>query len=149
MSLSSYLDIQSVVFLDALTVEEALKTLVQVLGDAGKLKNRENFYKAILEREKVLSTGIGLGIAVPHAKLSGYKDFFVAIGVQKNKGIEWSSLDASPVHFIFMIGGPDNRQKEYLNILARLATALKHPETRAALLETTEAQQVIDLFKGY
>ena len=62
-------------------------------------------------------TGIGIGVAIPHAKLEGYSDFFIAIGVQKKKGIDWNALDGSDVKLIFMIGGPENKQTEYLKIL--------------------------------
>ena len=147
MSLSDYLDDRSIVFLNVLTVEEALQALVQALSDADKLRSREKFYRAILQREQIVSTGIGLGIAIPHAKLANYKDFFIGVGIQKNKGLEWNALDGFPVHLIFMIGGPDNRQSEYLNILARLTLVLKNPEKRSSILKATSTHQVIDLFK--
>ncbi|HEY5235368.1 MAG TPA: PTS sugar transporter subunit IIA, partial [Rhabdochlamydiaceae bacterium] len=73
---------------------------------------------------------------------------FIAIGIQGGRGIEWNSLDGSQVHLIFMIGGPDNRQTEYLKILSRLTMAIKESERRKALLKATSAKQVIDLFKG-
>jgi PTS system nitrogen regulatory IIA component len=89
-----------------------------------------------------------LGVAIPHAKLTGYEEFFIAIGIQGGRGIEWNSLDGSQVHLIFMIGGPDNRQTEYLKILSRLTMAIKELDRRKALLKATSAKQVIDLFKG-
>lgn len=146
--ISDYLEEKLVVFLNVLTQEEALKALVHKLDEASKLKNRDKFYKAILDREKIISTGIGLGVAVPHAKIAGYDDFFIAIGVQCNRGIEWNSIDGAQVHLIFMIGGPDNRQTEYLNILSRLTVAIKDPERRRLILQAKESSEVIILFKG-
>lgn len=148
VGISKYLEQNLVLFLDVQTQTEALSLLVQKLGANQKLKDQEAFYRAIWDREKIVSTGIGLGVAVPHAKLPGYKNFFVAIGIQKGNGIEWNSLDGLNVHLIFMIGGPDNEQTEYLGILSSLTVAIKDPHRRKALLETTEARQVIDLFKG-
>jgi nitrogen PTS system EIIA component len=148
MSLSEYLDDRLVVFLEAQSQGEAIKALIEALDGAHKLKDPIAFHKAILDREKIVSTGIGLGVALPHAKLSGYEEFFIAIGIQGGRGIEWNSLDGSQVHLIFMIGGPDNRQTEYLKILSRLTMAIKDPERRKALLKATSAKQVIDLFKG-
>lgn len=147
MAIFDYLDDRLVVFLDVETQAEALSSLVDAIDKAHKLKDRQIFHQAILDREKIVSTGIGLGVAVPHAKLQGYDDFFIAIGIQGSRGIEWNSLDGSQVHLIFMIGGPDNRQTEYLNILSRLTTAIKDSERRKALLKATSAKQVIDLFK--
>ncbi len=148
MSLAEYLDDRLVVFLDVQTQVEAIEALIEALEGAHKLKGKEPFHKAILDREKIVSTGIGLGVAIPHAKLEGYDDFFIVIGIQGGRGIEWYSLDGSQVHLIFMIGGPDNKQTEYLNILSKLTLAIKDVERRKALLKATSARQVIDLFKA-
>ena len=148
VSISDYLDDRLVVFLDVETQKEAIAALVDALDFGSVLKDKQIFHQAILDREKIVSTGIGLGVAVPHTKLPGYENFFIAVGVQSNRGIEWNALDGSQVHLIFMIGGPDNRQTEYLNILSRLTMAIKDPERRKNLLKATSAQQVIDLFKG-
>lgn len=148
VAVSDYLDDRLVVFLNIETQAEALESLVDALDGAHKLHDKQVFHQAILDREKIVSTGIGLGVAIPHAKLQGYDEFFIAIGVQSSRGIEWNALDGSQVHLIFMIGGPDNRQTEYLKILSRLTQAIKDGERRKALLKATSAKQVIDLFKG-
>jgi len=148
VAIFDYLDDRLVVFLDVETQAEVLTALVDSLDQAHKLKDRQTFHQAILDREKIVSTGIGLGVAIPHAKLQGYDEFFIAVGVQSSRGIEWNALDGSQVHLIFMIGGPDNKQTEYLKILSRLTMAIKDPERRKALLKATSAKQVIDLFKG-
>lgn len=148
VSIENYLDDRLVVFLNVSTQQEALDELIEALDAAHKLKDKPAFRKAIIDREKLVSTGIGLSVAVPHAKLPEYEDFFIAIGIQSNRGIEWNSLDGSQVHLIFMIGGPDNRQTEYLRILSRLTVAVKNSERRKDLLKAVSARQVIDLFKG-
>jgi len=148
VAIENYLDDRLVVFLNIETQREALDALIEALDEAHRLKDKEKFRQAILDREKIVSTGIGLSVAVPHAKLPEYEDFFIAVGVQGGRGIEWNSLDGSQVHLIFMIGGPDNRQTEYLNILSRLTLAIKDSERRKNLLKAISARQVIDLFKG-
>ncbi len=148
VAISNYLDERLVLFLEATSRDEALKQLVDVLDKAGKLKEARVFHEAILEREKIVSTGIGLGVAIPHAKLQGYDDFFIAIGVQTKKGIEWNALDNAPVRLIFMIGGPENKQTEYLRILSHLTMAIKNEERRKKLLKTYDASEVIGLFAG-
>lgn len=147
-TISDYLDESLVLFLNAETRDEALQQLTAALTKEGKLKSPQAFHQAIAEREKIVSTGIGLGVAVPHAKLQGYEDFFIAIGIQSKKGIEWNALDGAPVHLIFMIGGPDNRQTEYLKILSHLTTAVKNEERRKKLLKAYDAKAVIALFAG-
>lgn len=148
VTISNYLDERLVTFLDVNHRDAALKTLVDSLDAEGKLLDKKTFYNAILEREKVVSTGIGMGVAIPHAKLAGYRDFFIAIGIQAKQGIEWNALDGSPVRLIFMIGGPENMQTEYLKILSRLTMAIKDEERRKKLLKATRAKDVIALFEG-
>ena len=148
VAISNYLDERLVLFLKADSRDEALDQLVRALEKAGKLKNPKVFHEAILEREKIVSTGIGLGVAIPHAKLQGYDDFFIAIGIQSKNGIEWNALDGAPVRLIFMIGGPENKQTEYLKILSHLTMAIKNEERRKKLLKTYDAKDVIGLFAG-
>ncbi|MBI2812275.1 MAG: PTS sugar transporter subunit IIA [Candidatus Melainabacteria bacterium] len=148
VAISHYLDERLVLFLDADSRDDALDQLVRLLEKEGRLKNTKAFHDAILEREKIVSTGIGLGVAIPHAKLRGYEDFFIAIGIQAKQGIEWNALDAAPVRLVFMIGGPDNKQTEYLKILSHLTMAIKNEERRKKLLKTYDAQEVIALFAG-
>ena len=88
MKIANYLDAQLVAFLDVTTRNEAIDALIDLLDDLGQLPDKAVFRKAIFDREELVSTGIGMGIAVPHAKLKGFKNFFIAIGIQSKKGIE-------------------------------------------------------------
>ncbi|MBS0627575.1 MAG: PTS sugar transporter subunit IIA [Verrucomicrobia bacterium] len=146
--ISKYLDERLVVFLDEGSREDVILRLVDLLHKEGKLQNKEKFLSAILEREKIVSTGIGIGVAIPHAKMSENADFFIAIGIQKKRGIDWKSLDGSLVHLIFMIGGPDNKQTEYLKILSNLTQSIKDEQRRKRLLKCNIAKEVIELFTG-
>jgi PTS system nitrogen regulatory IIA component len=148
VAISNYLDERLVLFLNADSRDEAIDQLIRVLAKEGKLKNSQVFHDAILEREKIVSTGIGLGVAIPHAKLHGYDEFFIAIGVQVKKGIEWNALDGAPVRLIFMIGGPENKQTEYLKILSHLTMAIKNEERRKKLLKSYDGKDIIALFEG-
>jgi PTS system nitrogen regulatory IIA component len=147
MEISDYLDEELVCFLDASTQREALSALIDKLDTQEKLRDQEAFFHAILEREKIISTGIGIGVAIPHAKLTGYTDFFIAIGIQKKGGIDWQSIDGLPVKLIFLIGGPDNRQTEYLNILSMITTAIKDEQRRKRLMNAQTGKEVIAIFK--
>ncbi len=148
-TVSKYLDTHLVSFLDLSSRDEALKALVETLDRAHKLRDKDAFYNAILEREKIVSTGIGMGVAIPHAKLEGYKEFFIAVGIQGKRGLEWNALDGAPVRVIFMIGGPDNRQTEYLHILSKLTMAIKDEDRRKKLFRAKTADEVIALFEGW
>lgn len=140
VKVSDYLDPSCIVFLHAKNRDEALMELVDVLYKNNKIDDKESFYQAILEREKIVSTGIGMSVAIPHAKLKGFDNFFIAIGMQKEEPLEWNSLDKAPVRLIFMIGGPQDQQTEYLNILSKLTHVIKDETLRKKifLLESSE-----------
>lgn len=143
--MSTYLNPEAIRFIDASSRDEAITNLVDSLSIAFSLKNKEEFYSAVLEREKVASTGIGMGVAIPHAKLSIYNDFFIAIGVLK-KGINWNSMDGQDVRLIFLIGGPDDKQSHYLNLLSQLTLYLRDEDVRKKILSLQTPEQIIDVF---
>lgn len=140
-----YMDPSLVAFLDVRSREEALQSLVDLLDNAGKLHDRDSFFAAIMEREKIVSTGIGMGVAIPHAKLSSYDDFFIAIGILQ-RGVDWKAMDNAPVRLIFMIGGPDDKQTEYLQILSGLTLEIKDEDRRKKILTLNSKEAIIRLF---
>lgn len=136
-----------VAFLDAEKRDDVLKQLVSLIYRSGKIQDENLFFHAILNREQIVSTGIGMGVAIPHAKLHSYDQFFIAIGILK-KPVNWQSLDGSPVRIIFMIGGPDDKQTEYLQILSHLTQAIKDEDVRKKLLILSEPGEIIELFQS-
>lgn len=145
INISDYLDPRLVAFLEADTRDEAIKTLVNMVHQTGRLPDKSVFYDAIIEREKIVSTGIGMGAAIPHAKLADLDDFFIAIGILR-KGIDWNALDGSPVRLIFLIGGPDDKQTEYLRILSKLTQVIKNDQLRKKMLTLNSPEDIIQLF---
>ncbi|MDP1880093.1 MAG: fructose PTS transporter subunit IIA [Parachlamydiaceae bacterium] len=145
MHISRYMDPKLVLFLNATTRDEVLSQMVQNLFNAGKLNHQEQFLQAILDREKIVSTGIGLGIAIPHAKLASYNEFFIVIGIL-DKPVQWNALDGAPVRMVFMIGGPDDKQTEYLQILSSLTQFLKNEEHRQQILSLKFPTDILELF---
>jgi len=146
MNISKYLTPNLVLFSDANARDDVLHEMVQKADQEGKLKDKEEFYKAIIEREKIVSTSIGMGVAIPHAKLPNYDDFFIVIGILKN-GIDWNALDGAPVRLVFMIGGPDDKQTDYLQILSGITSAIKEESRRKKMLASETAEAVINLFE--
>ena len=146
IKISDYLDPRLVAFLDVDSQDEAIKALVNRIYQIGILQDKYAFYEAIIEREKIVSTGIGMGTAIPHAKLSSYDDFFIAIGIL-SKGVDWNSLDGSPVRIILLIGGPDDKQTEYLQILSKLTQVIKDDQIRKKMLTLNSPEDMIELFK--
>lgn len=149
MKISDYLDSRLIVFLDVPSRDEAIHSLIDLLDREGHLPNKKLFTEAIFQREELISTGIGMGIAIPHAKLSDFPHFFIAIGIQKKKGLEWNALDGVAVRLIFLIGGPDDRQTEYLQILSLLTSAIRDVELRKKLLSVESSAEALALFSRF
>ncbi|RKY58732.1 MAG: PTS sugar transporter subunit IIA [Candidatus Latescibacterota bacterium] len=133
---------ERVVWLSSSTKEEVLRELVDVLSTAPQVRDREALLRAILEREGIMSTGVGLGIAVPHAKIDSVSDFVIAIGISR-KGVDFDALDDKPVHIVVMIAGPAGQQDRYIRILAKVVLTLKDPRVREALLNAETPQEVL------
>lgn len=146
IKIAKYIDRRNIAFLEVETREEAIKKLVDLLEVNHHLIDKDEFYEAVCERERIVSTGIGMGVAIPHAKLSSYNDFFIGIGILK-KGVNWDAIDGAPVRLIFLIGGPDDKQTEYLQILSGLTHAVKDEERRKKILSTENADEILRLFK--
>ena len=141
ISLESILPRERVQMLESTTKEEALRELAGIMSNAPEVGDGERLMEAILEREAIMSTGIGLGIAIPHAKIESVTDFVVGLG-KSDAGIEFNSLDEKPVHFLVMIAGPKNQQERYLQLLAKITLKLKDGAVRRRL---SEAQSVDDI----
>lgn len=122
--------------------------LVDVLNTAGILSDREQYKEAILAREEQSTTGIGDGIAIPHAKDSSVQKAAIAFG-RSEAGVDYESLDGQPSHLFFMIAAPKGANNTHLEALSRLATILMKEEVRQKLMEATSAKAVIDIINSY
>lgn len=146
ISLENIIPPERVCILSAGTKEEALEELCGVLSEAPEVRDGAKLLDAIVEREKVMSTGIGLGIAIPHAKIREVSDFVVALG-KSQSGLEFHSLDARPVHFVVMIAGPEDQQERYLQLLARITLKLKDAAVRRRLAEAEDVDGMLQALK--
>ena len=135
-----------IVHLKEKTKSAALTRLVRVLARTPVVAKEKELSRAIFDRERILSTGIGYGIAIPHAKISGVSSFIAAVGISK-EGIAFESLDSKPVHIIVMIAGPEQQNEEYLRILARFTSVLKPEQTRTRIIETKKSEQIMEIFQ--
>ena len=136
-SLSRLVSPDRIVWLEESTKNDCLHRLVDCISVSANLEEPEEVFHAILERERLLSTGFGLGLAIPHAKLKSIRDFVVAVGIHR-EGVDFDSLDEKPVHVLVMILGPDSRQEEYLLVLSRVTAFLKDNRERLLTQETSE-----------
>ncbi len=136
-SLSRLVSKDRITWIDSPTKDEAIRALLDVVARSAGLPQVEEIYEAIQEREKLMSTGIGLNLAIPHAKLPSVKEFVVGLAIHR-RGLAFESLDDKPVNILVMIVGPSHHQEEYLRVLARVTTFLKDKRDSLFALKTGE-----------
>jgi mannitol/fructose-specific phosphotransferase system IIA component (Ntr-type) len=146
ISLENIIPPARTVLLDAKTKDEALRELAGVVAGASEVNDADGLLEAIFEREQIMSTGIGLGIAIPHAKIPTVTDFVVGFGKVRG-GLDFNSLDGKPVHFIVMIAGPHDQQERYLQLLARITLKLKDAAVRRRLSEADDVEGILEALK--
>lgn len=135
-----------VIDLKAETKEEALRELVALMAKSDCVTEKDALLRAILEREKTLSTGVGIGVAVPHAMIPEVTDFVIAIG-RSHKGIEFDALDEKPVLLIVMIAASARQSRgEYLKVLARLMQKLRNKEFRRRVMFAKSPREIRGAF---
>lgn len=129
---------QRVLILDSKTKRDALLALTDCLGTAPEVKDRDALAKGIFYREELMSTGIGMGIAVPHVRLASVTGPVMCAGLCRNPITDYQSLDGIPVHLIFMIAAGQNQHAEYLKLLSSLSLKLKCEKLRNALISAPD-----------
>ena len=144
IELRDHLDASRVIDLRARTKDEALEEVVASAAGCDAIKDATGLLNAVREREALLSTGIGLGIAIPHARIATVERFVVTVG-RRPEGIEFGSIDGRPVSIVVLIAGPQDAQKPYLELLAQISRRLKGHEVRARILSGVPPLEVVDL----
>lgn len=128
--------------------KDALNKLTDMLVEEGIIGNKDEFYKALLGREELSTTGVGDGIAIPHAKASCFEKAMI-IYAKSDEGVEWESFDAQPAKHIFMICASANGADEHLKALATLSTALMNHEVKGKLDNATTKEEVKTIFEDF
>lgn len=128
--------------LQAKTKAAAIDELVNKLNEAGKLTDKAKFKEAILAREAQSTTGIGEGIAIPHAKTSAVKVPAIAFGRSK-EGVDYEALDGQPSHLFFMIAAPEGANNAHLETLSRLSSMLMNPAFRSKIEKASTVNEVL------
>ena len=138
---SAYLSDRRVVDLKSTTKIDALEELIESIGK-DDVADRNLFFRAVVSREKVMTTGVGDGIAIPHARIPQVKNPFLAIG-RSAKGIEYGSVDGKPVQIVILIGASDKQTSLYLQLLSRSLFLFTEEPLRKKILKASGAKDVI------
>ena len=142
MKVSDYLTLEHIVLLTETTKAGALDELVSTADDFSKSISAEELRHAVWEREKMMSTGIGQGLGIPHVRLPGLANAAMAVGVSRAGIADYESLDNLPVHIIVLIAAPQGKHEIYIRLLAKVANVLKQDDIRKAIAEAGDPAEV-------
>ena len=126
--------------LQAGSKDDILSELVQVIGDAHGIKEVNDVLRAVREREAVLSTGIGNGVAIPHGKSPAVGDLVMAAGVASGP-VDFNSLDGEPVRLVFLLVGPETAAGAHIKALSRISRLVRREDARRRLIEAASAEE--------
>ena len=142
--LSQFISRERIMDIDSIAKDDLLNKMADLISLDAKVIDSVQMKKAIFEREKSLSTGIGNSIAIPHARTDAVKDFIVCFARIKN-GVEYEALDQIPVNLVFMIVAPASEDKMYIKLLSRLVLRMKNDDFVQSLLDADSQERIFSL----
>ncbi len=145
MKLSKFSEENLIVFdLKADSKESVIEELVDLINVSNMVSDRDMLLKDIKDREELVTTGIGYGVAFPHAKTRSVKGIVIAFG-RSNEGIDFEAIDHKQVNLFFIIAAPEDAIGAHLNVMSRLSYLMKSEENRQTLMTVTSPGEVLEL----
>lgn len=145
MKITELLDVKSIALNVELASKEAtIDYLVDLMAKSGKISDKKIYKEGVLAREQLTTTGIGEGIAIPHAQNKAVKKAGLAAITIKN-GVDYDSLDNKPVYLCFMIAAPEDGGNIHLQALAKLSALLMNEEFRTKLINASSSQEFLEI----
>jgi PTS system fructose-specific IIC component len=137
--------------LEGTTRNACIQELIECLSVNNLINNNDAIFKAVLDRENIMTTGVGNGIAIPHCKHEASPEFAVCLGIH-TKGVDFESIDKKPVKIIFLLVGPENNPSLHIKLLSRISRLMSNEDLRHQLLlarKTDEALQLVEDEENY
>lgn len=128
--------------------QAVIRELAAPLVASGIVTDEAEFVRAILRRENLESTGIGFGVAIPHARTDAVTTAVLAFG-RSSTGVDFNSLDGKPSHLIFLIAAPEAMKREYIWTLAKLSSLLRRDAVRAGLTAARTVDEIYQTIEHY
>jgi len=128
------------------TKSEVLNAMIDLAATSDRVIDKEKMRSAILEREKIMSTGVGSGFAIPHGKTDAVQDIVAAFAITEQP-IDYQSLDDQPVRIIFLLVGKDNSVGPHIKLLSRISRLMNKEEFRKRLIDSESSSEILQIFK--
>ena len=126
--------------------EYVINELIDLYKENDKVNDIEKVRTAILDREKIMSTGVGKGFAIPHGKTNAVTDVIAAFG-KTTRDIDYDALDGNPVHLVFLLVGRDDMVSKHIKLLSRISRLMNKDEFRERLVNSNSKEEIINIFK--
>ncbi len=126
--------------------KRVLQEILEVAATSGKIRDKEKLFKSILQREQLQTTGVGLGLAIAHAKSEEVEEIVLSLGISKD-GVEYDALDGQPVYIIFLLVASPEKNTEYLSVLAKISRIFREADFREAVMHAESSAKVMNLLK--
>jgi fructose-specific phosphotransferase system IIA component len=126
--------------------DEIINAMIDLAASQDKVVDKEKLRAAIFEREKIMSTGVGSGFAIPHGKTDAVNDIVAAFAVTAQP-IDYQSLDEQPVRIVFLLVGRDNMVGPHIKLLSRISRLMNKEEFRVKLLEAKTPLEILEIFR--
>ena len=127
---------------------KAIEELALVFKDSHVCSDTDALINALKEREEIMSTGVGFGLAIPHAKIKEVRDPAFAIGIS-SKGIDFNSIDGKPVNLLILVAAGEKQHKEYLRLLSYIMALLKEKKIRDKIITSKSIKDIYTLFENH
>lgn len=121
-----------------------IRELVDLASKSNLVKDKEELYRDVVERENLVTTGVGYGVAFPHAKTRATRGIVIAFG-RSDEGVDFDAMDKKPVNLFFLIAAPEDAIGAHLNVMARLSFIMKSEENREKLMEVKSPGELLQL----
>ena len=145
MKLSKFSDESLIEFnLKSNNKDGVIEELVNLAAASNMIKDRDVLLADVKEREELVTTGVGYGVAFPHAKTKSAKGIVIAFGRSK-EGVDFDAMDHKPVKLFFLIAAPEDAIGAHLNVMARLSYLMKDEDGRTKLLQASSPGDVLEL----
>lgn len=127
------------------TKMEVINELIDLFKDDERVSNIENMRMAVHDREKIMSTGVGKGFAIPHAKTASVSDIVASFG-KLDHSIDFQALDGQNVNLVFLLVGKENLVGPHIKLLSRISRMMNKDEFRESLAKATTVDEIYNLF---
>jgi PTS system fructose-specific IIC component len=145
MKLSKFCAEDLIVFdLKGRSKNEVIEELVNLASRSKLVKDKEEILKAVLDREKLVTTGVGYGVAFPHAKTKAVKGIVIAFG-RSRAGIDFEAMDKKLAYLFFLIVAPEDAIGAHLNVMARLSYLMKSEKNRENLMKINNPKELLEV----